>query len=297
MTEQRTAALSRWIQTEIEGGLALTADVLNYLEATFGTADLRDVLQQADSSEIDSLLELIFYPDRSHQVRFEAKWGRQSFTEQERDTVTRLLCRAAPVAQLALPDSPVNIAIPAPEFALHAFVRRLNMCWQPAPELDQALDTCCPGEKALRLRVAMRNARLAWHRDQVTLVCLYLRKMPLDAETLLSDLQFLLSLLCEFPAESDPYTFLIGKKFFYFKSLCSAEEYERRRSTSNMEIMMMQGARSAHGSIDQWRQDMRSIDRICQALFGRTQFFQQPDSHCIDLQSGSSIADISKVLT
>jgi hypothetical protein len=49
--------------------------------------------------------------------------------------------------------------------------------------------------------------------------------------------------------------------------------------------MMLQGNRAAHGGIAQWRIQMQQVDRICQTLFGRTQFFQQPDARSIDLAS------------
>jgi hypothetical protein len=52
-----------------------------------------------------------------------------------------------------------------------------------------------------------------------------------------------------------------------------------------MEIMMLQGNRAAHGSISQWRLKMQHIDRICQVVFGRTQFFQQPNAQSIDSAS------------
>lgn len=298
MTDQtKQMALSRWICNELKDGISLTQDVLIYLDATFGTRDLPSVLADADAGEIDSLLELLFFPDTALQVRYEARWAREHFSEQDKDAVIELLCTALVEADIRLPDTGLHIFIPVPAFILRTFVERLNICWQPSARLAQAVDLNCPDEIGLKTRVQLRNARLAWHEDHISLICLFLSQMAAQSETFESDLDFLISILSEMTAGSDPFAFLIGKKFFYFQSLCKAEDYESKRLSSNMEIMMMAGARSAHGSIDQWRQSMRRIDRICQALFGRTQFFQQPDSQCIDLQNGLNMQDVVRKLS
>jgi hypothetical protein len=289
-------ALSRWIAGELEDGIALTDDVLSYLEATFGTHDLSSVLVDADGSEIDSLLELLFYPDAMLQMRYEARWGRKIFTEQDLEGVIASLCALHLVAEVALPETQEKIFVPVPDFASRSFAQRMNICWQPPVKLAQAIDQHCIGDDGLMARVQLRNARLNWHDAQISLMNRFLSLLSTDYETFSSDLGFLISILSELAVESDPYNFLIGKKFFYFQSLCSAEDFERKRLSSNMEIMMMAGARSAHGSISQWRQFMRRIDRICQALFGRTQFFKQPDSHCVDLQNGLNIQDVTRLL-
>lgn len=290
-------ALSRWIAGELEAGIALTDDVLNYLDATFGTQDLAAVLADADDGEIDSFLELLFYPDARLQLKYEARWGREIFTGQDQEAVIASLCAAPVVAGITVPGTQRKISVPVPDFASGSFVQRLNICWQPPDKLYQYIDQHCVDDDGLMTRVQLRNARLNWHETQISLVGRYLPLQQAGYETFTSDLEFLISIISEMTLGDDPYAFLAGKKFFYFKSLCSAEDFERRRQSSNMEIMMMSGARSAHGSIDQWRQFMRQIDRICQALFGRTQFFQQPDSHCIDLQDGLNMQDITRFLS
>jgi hypothetical protein len=295
--QTRRKALRRWITGELKDGIALTDDLLNFLDATFGTYDLSSVLAHADSSDIDSLLELLFYPDTKLQMRFEARWGQELFTEQDLEVVIVSLCALPLVARISLPQTQEKISVPVPAFASRSFVQRLNICWQPPVKLIQAMDKHCVDDGGLMARVQLRNARLKWHDAQISLVTRFLPLLSKDYETFTSDLGFLISILSELAVDGDPFNFLIGKKFFYFQSLCSAEDFERKRLSSNMEIMMMAGARSAHGSICQWRQFMRRIDRICRALFGRTQFFQQPDSHCVDFQNGLNIRNVTRLLS
>lgn len=290
--QTKQMALSRWIRNELKNGISMTDDVLIYLDTTFGTRDLLCVVADADDSEVDSLLELLFYPDTALQLRYEARWAREHFSKQDKEAVIELLCATPVEADIRWPDTGLPIAIPVPAFVLRTFVERLNICRQPSARLAQAVDLNCPDEIGLKTRVKLRNARLAWREDHLSLICLFLSHMAARSDTFESDLDFLISILSEMPVGSDPYAFLIAKKFFYFQSLCKAEEYERKRLSSNMEIMMMAGARSAYGSIDQWRRSMRRIDRICQALFDRTRFFRHPDSQCIDRQDALNMQDV-----
>ncbi|MGD9365458.1 MAG: hypothetical protein PVH87_07165 [Desulfobacteraceae bacterium] len=273
---EKNEALSIWIRRQLEQGITVGGDVLNYLDATFGTQDLPLVLADADSGEIDSLLELLFFPDHKMQLAFEVQWGREVFREQDKDMVIEMLCATPLIAEVDLPGTRHKCAVSLPAFVLQTFVQRLNVCRRPPRTLIRAIDQHCREETGLAVRVQLRNAGLAWHQDHIALLEQFVAHMPAQSETFHADLSFLISILSELSAGQDHYAFLVSKKIFYFKSLCSAEDYERKRRSANMEIMMMQGARSIHAGIDEWRQCMRRIDRICRALFGRTEFFQQP---------------------
>jgi hypothetical protein len=295
--QPRYAALAQWLRALLESGVTVSEAVLVYLEATFGTDDLAAVLTDEPDCEIDSLMDLVFFPEKTTQVQFEDHWGDTPFSATDLDLTIRHLC-AAPIA-VPLKGSPPHgdaFVIRVPDFALASFVQRLNIAWQPDRHLAQTLDHDYRRELCLSLRVMLRNAPLAWNRGQVQLTSRFLSHMPPASEALEPLLDFLLSLLYDLTGEVDFFAFLIGKKGFYFQSLCKAEDYERRRQSSNMETMMLQGARSAHGSIEQWQLYMRNIDRICQALFGRTHFFHQPTEQCIALENNNGEKTMQNVI-
>lgn len=294
--ETRSKALSEWIRSILADGLPLPAEVLGYMESTFGTTDLADILSGQDTGEMDSLLELILFPGMDIQIRYEAEWGAVPFTESELKTVQSSLGSFNITTDLIPPGGGPRTTIEVPHFALEAFVQRLNITWQPPSRLMAALDQNWPDVESLRARVHLRNARLTWHADQVQLANHFLTAMPPDNDDTEACLTFLLSILSEFSPGSEPFRFLVAKKFFYFQSLCKAEAFERRRKSSNMEIMMLQGDRAAHGNIAELRQHMQWIDRISYALFGRTHFFQQPDEDCVVLPSGDEQQMLDKVV-
>ena len=288
--------LTQWIRGVFRQGLVLSEDVARFMESAFGTRDLSAVLSESHDSEIDSLLELLCFPDLQLQARFESRWGRHAFTDDDLAAVLELM-GAGPLRTAIMSPAGDRLAfVDMPPFALQAFVQRLKITWQPPPQLARVLEEHHPDDRGLTVRVHLRNAGLAWHAQQIRLMGLYLGKMPAEAEQFESGLVFLISILSELQPGGDGYEFLIAKKFFYFQSLCRAEDFERKRRSSNMEIMILQGARAAHGSIDQWRRYMRRIDLICQALFGRTEFFQQPGEHCLDVANSDPTRQIQDVM-
>jgi hypothetical protein len=289
-------ALTQWIREIFQGGLVLTDEVARFMESAFGTRDIGEVLSESRDSEIDSLLELLCFPDREIQIRFESRWGHCSVSADDLTAVVTRLGGTPLRTRIFSPAGTLLAAVDMPPFALEAFVRRLNITWQPPPQLSAALEQHRPDERGMAIRVHLRNARLPWHGDQISLMELFLGRMPPDSEQFETCLAFLISILSELMPGTGGHDFLIAKKFFYFQSLCRAEDFERKRQSSNMEIMILQGARAAHGSIDEWRRNMLHIDLICQALFGRTQFFQQPGEHCVDVEDADPARQIQDVL-
>jgi hypothetical protein len=271
-----------WLRRQLAYGIIVGQDLLGYLDATFGTRDLAAVVTDEAASGLDTLLELLFYPDTRLQLKFEARWGRESFSKSDRKAVIEALRRHPPTAHLDLPDAGSPFQVPIPAFACRAFVDRLRICRRLHPDLDQILAARPKDETHLMIRVQLRHARLPWHDEQVALMAKFLVRMPDSSRTIFTDLGFLISILPEMARGDDGYVFLVGKKLFYFSALCNGEAFERKRAASNMEILMLSGARAAHGNIEEWRRFMRRIDRISMALFGRTERFQPPDGRQID---------------
>ena len=297
----RHTALANWLKNLLQEGILISHEITAFTEATFGTTDLSALLNDTSSDELDSLMELIFFPDLHTQMRFEHQWGDSAFTSADVGWIIDHLSVSplrVPLADSASGGRP--LIIEAPDYAIDAFVRRLNITYQPNARLVQVLQDHYHGDQRLVLRVRLRNARLKWTGEQIELLRGFLSAMPasrLDVDDLLV---FLVSLMDDLVPGIDPFEFLVGKKRFFFQSLCKAEDFERQRQASNMETMMLKGARSAHGSIAEWRQWMRKVDQVCQAIFGRTQFFQQPAEQDIDIHNKNSketMQDVMRVLS
>lgn len=295
-TQDKTIALARWFGRILAQAVVLSRTVEDYVSGTFGSSDLAHILETADSGEVDSLLELLFYPDLEMKVRFESRWGRERFDRQAVETVIELANATPTMAAITSPGDGGSVQIELPAFVIEAFIRRFNIAWHPRSDLQTCLNQHSGHRHFIRICVHLRHARVDWHAGQVRLIDRFMANIPETAKDLEPDLAFLLDILPEFAPDNDPFDFLAAKKFSFFQSLCRAEDFERQRLASNMEIMMLQGNRAAHGNIPQWRFHMRQVDRICQALFGRTQFFQQPGSGSIDLTEGNTAHHVKDVI-
>jgi hypothetical protein len=274
----------------------LTADTLAFARATFGPEDLPHILATADSDEVDTLLDLIYYPDADLQHRYEERWGAVAF---DRETQHSILVEvnAAPMVGIMRPHEAASaITIPLPHWIAEQFIQRLNITWQPVASIAQRIERCLPSELRIQTRVHLRNAGRREPPHQADLLGELIEKTASSDQHDLPCLLFLVSILPEFEPHQSPFDFLISKKEFYFQALCKAEDFERRRQGSNMEILMLQGARAAHGSAAQWRHQMQMIDRICRALFGHTRYLSQPRDVHIDIRRSDAGWDMDDVL-
>ena len=293
-------ALVEWIDGIFQEGIVLTEAVTRFMEATFGCRDVAGVLASENDSELDSFIDLLCYPDFDTQIRYESVWGNHNFDMDDQNEVIRQLCTEPRQTDIVSASGTILCAIMIPSFAVEAFVRRLNINRTIPAELSAKLALQAANAACLRIRVHLRNADLPWHADQIRLLDRYLSKTPADTENFEGGFTFLLSIISELMPGQDGFEFLIAKKFLYFQSLCRAEDFERKRLSSNMEIMMLQGERAVHGSIETWRTNMRQIDMICQAVFGSTRFFRQPAMQELDITgkcTARSIDDILRLLS
>jgi hypothetical protein len=268
--------LAQWVRRRLRSGIRLDGALLEAMVTTFGIADPEALLADCHSSEAASFLELLFYPDMLTKVAFERQWADRRLTRETEAAVLAELEKFPVTASIPVAGRRTPLSMQVPATAVAAFVRRLKVDWQPPPQLQEALDHLGDAPCLLPVRAMLRHARAAWHPSHLRLVARLLAKIPGDADDFEECLAFTLSLLPELGSREDPFTFLAAKKRFFFQSLCKAEAFERQRRASNMEILIMRGERAAHGSIAQWQRHMRRIDRISEALYGRTRFFHRP---------------------
>ena len=281
-TNASLAGLALWIRDRLQDGIRMDPSLLDHLEATFGTSDVAAVLSDPTGSEAASFLELLLFPDARTRLEFERRWGDNRYSAQDRDTLLHAVIEGPiTVAIHSTPESePFTLQLP--ESAVTAFVERLNITWQPLTGLGEMLGRTLTGEQLSAVRCRLRHLRLIWHPSRIELLEHFLTRFPADASDVDASFEFLSTLLAEIGPDQEPFAFLAAQKFAYFQALCKAERFERLRQTSNMETLMLQGARAAHGSMDEWREKMRRIDRICDSLYGQTRFFHEPGEQSLD---------------
>ncbi|MDP3284646.1 MAG: hypothetical protein Q8M56_09495, partial [Desulfobacterales bacterium] len=88
-------------------------------------------------------------------------------------------------------------------------------------------------------------------------------------------LEAAMGILEEADDRSDIYRILSGKKAAGFQSLINAERFEEMLQKNNIETLLLQGVRPVSVDKDAVLRKMEIIDRICLAVFGKTEYYEK----------------------
>lgn len=278
-----------WFRKTLQHQVIIGDAIRHYVASTFGCTDLASILADSDSTEIASLLELLFYPDTAAQISYEKTWGDCTFSVTQQQRLIDLLTAAPILAPIRTNDAGGPIMVDLPGFVTTSFVQRMNIVWQPPARLLSVIKRRLTEGQRWSTRVRLRNSGVRWHPGQVALLCDFFNTFEAAEKNFDDCFDLLLSMVGELSEHQSPYDFLIAKKLSWFQALCNAEDFERKRHASNMETLMLRGERAVHVNADQLRRRMRLVDILCTRLYGRTEFFQAPleEAHNI-LLSGDS---------
>jgi hypothetical protein len=82
----------------------------------------------------------------------------------------------------------------------------------------------------------------------------------------------------------------------YFQSIEKANEFQRRLARSNMETLMLQGVRTAFIDPADSLEKMHLIDTVCQAVYGRSEYFAKAQACDLDLGQSSGDENLKKIV-
>lgn len=264
-----TSAIARWAEDFFKAGVTLTPEHHHYMQTTFATTDPLVILRDHVGCEIDSFLQMIFYPDQTLRMRYEHDWGETLLGPADVEAVMEQLNRAPLRSKIIPGPGRQAISVELPADLLRSWMARLKVMWRPAPEIVRHLNEIANKRRQVTIRTHLRHASIEWHSGQTALVARFLVKMPPAADGYLACLSDLLSLLVDMEAGQAPAAFLGHQKAIFFQSLCKAESFEERRQNQAMEILMLQGCRAVYGTAAHWRRQMAMIDRLSRILFGK----------------------------
>jgi hypothetical protein len=260
-----------------QSGVSLTPEHLSYMQTTFATTDAEVILREYEGCEIDSLLQMIFYPDQTLHIRFEHDWGETVLSAADVEAVMVQLSRSPLWGKISTGSDRRELSVELSPDLLQSWLERLKMIWQPAPEIARYLSDIEDKHRQVAIRTRLRHVPIEWHSGQTALVVRFLAKMSPEADGYLACLSDLLSLLVEMGADQAPASFFGHQKAIFFQYLCKAEAFEARRRNEAMEVLMLQGCRAAYGSATHWRRQMAKTDRLSRILFGNIPDISPPD--------------------
>lgn len=274
------AKLAARIVAAMEHAGRLSEAVLDFIDTTLFPveADRLALFLKSDAagSERDSLLDLIFSPDLAVQIDLEPLIRDARLGPGDVATLSeRILDRPIQV-QIRLPDGHSLGRIRLPDFIKSQYLARLNLSFRPAPQLDAALDRELSASMATVVRVRLRNARLSPSETQQPLLERFFERMPESDPDFLICLERLLSLLPSAGQSDDFFEVLAAQKRLLYRHLQQVRRFETQLRHANMETLMLQGVPSPQASQEELLAQMRHIDLICQAIFGRVEAIAAP---------------------
>lgn len=255
-------------------GIHLSEAAWHFIDSTFGHPSaeaLEALLSDEADPERETLLELIFFPDPGQQAALEAEIVRGGFSDRDEADVLSYLCGQPLEARLVVPSENRVLRVSVPEWAAAAFLRRLRLGRRLDPRLVEGVDRHVPEADRARVRVAMRNARFSQTEKKVRFLENFFREGASPGEDFLGMVDFLMGFLDDIGEEAGIYRALSERKRACFRALRQAVRFEEQLGRHNIETLLLQGVRAPHVDKEEMRRQMAMIDRICRAVFGRTE--------------------------
>jgi hypothetical protein len=275
--ESTADTLADTLRSHLSRPLQLDADTERFVTATYGDAEaetLRAALADTSASDAETLLELLLFPDFAFQVHIEPLLSQlNSAAEQER--YLGVCLRQPPIdLTLEIDDADGLLRIPLPGEFLDRFLSRLKIVKRCPVHLDRALTQHLNEGEQMRARVILRNTSVELGGRFAEICGRFLAALTSSHRDFWPALRLVIHLAVEFEAATDPFELLAEHKQRAFQMVEQQRELEHRLQRSNIETLMGQGQRVPTLAKADALKQMRIIDTISQALFGRTTYFQ-----------------------
>lgn len=265
--------LAQKIRQLFKDGLSLDQGVVHYLDSTLSSHDihtLETVLQDPWNCERDPLIELLYFPDESIQIRLEDFLENAAFAREDETAVLNLLEAAPMETVFHFPEQRAGWRIKTPRAATGAFLRRLKITDNPEPRILAAIPSSLLDLEQRRCKVAIRNAAFSRQESHVAGLEAFLLKSDTAGTGFMPRFCFFLQFLSEWQGGTDLWGALVRKKQLYLKQLHQAHQAETRRHNRNVETLMVMGVRSPHVDPQDIAARIAMLDDIGLAIFDRS---------------------------
>lgn len=271
------------IRQLFKDGLSVDQGVVHYLDSTFSSHDihtLETVLQDPWNCERDPLIELLYFPDESIQIRLEDFLEKAAFAKEDEATVLDLLGAAPMETVFHFPGRKAGWKIHTPRAGTSAFLRRLKIADNPDPRIIAAIQSNIPAPQQRRCKVGIRNAVFPREATHVDGLEAFLLTSDTAGAGFMQRFCFFLQFLSEWQGGTDLWGALVLKKRLYLKQLHQAHQAETQRQNRNIETLMVMGVRSPHADPQDIAAKIAMLDDIGLAIFDRTVYVNEsiPDN-------------------
>ncbi|MFW6415664.1 MAG: hypothetical protein ACOCZ2_05030 [Thermodesulfobacteriota bacterium] len=268
--QEKCRILAEAISSDLSQGITLAPETIQYIESTFGISTppaLFKLFQEQEETEKESILQLIFFPDRETRKRLEPILEREKFATEDIEEVASLLAKKIPIVSLYPPG--VQEAIQTELQTEHAagFVSRLYIQRKLPRYLSKIIDHNFSSEFATRIKVDLRCAKFEQNATNLELLETVFNRLDLE-DMPWKLFNYILTLLEESKSNEDLWHFFKRKKIFIKQHLEKAKYIEKQVSSQPMELLMMQGVNTLSISSSELSDQLHMLQDICLQTFG-----------------------------
>ena len=268
--------------------VAAGPDVMAYIHGTYGPIDsgeIKALVENPDSGERETLVELIFFPDESVQVQLETVLADHPCLSGDVAAIATELADRNLSATVTLGGTGQTLTIRVDRTVIESILTRLNIVYTLEADLNRTVTETVPADKQNAVKVRLRNARFEPAGGQRDFLHRYIRAACSDDE-FLDDLDFLLAFMQEIDPDGDMYDAMMRRKKRCWRQLNKFARFEERLRRTNIETLLLQGERFPYVDRAQMHQTIAAIDRIALTVYQTTEPIEPVDQVSDSYASG-----------
>ncbi|MBU4420499.1 MAG: hypothetical protein KKH84_05770 [Proteobacteria bacterium] len=252
-------------------GFVLNGDIRHYIDSTFlspSINELEEIINDEHNCERDSLIELLFFPDDSMQVKLEEFLESEDFKKKDEEKVLSYILDKKLLTTIRFPESKDSLKFFLPKSSAMQFLSRLNISRKLNERLIKAIDEFVSDKCKTAVKVRLRNARVEFTENKIMFLRSFFEKIKVEDNYFFKCLDFMLDFFDRLEDDSNILQSLLDKKELYFCNLQKAVKFEEMLNKNNMETLISRGVRIPHISKEDAMHNIVIIDTITLAVYG-----------------------------
>jgi len=263
--------LTEKIEQIFMDGFVLSDDIMHYIDSTFSNPsinELEEIINDEHNCERDSLIELLFFPDESMQIKLEEFLESEDFKKEDEEKVLSYIFDKKLLTTIRFPESEDSLKFFLPKSSAMQFLSRLNISRKLNKGLIKAIDEFVSDKCRIAVKVRLRNARVEFTENKIMFLRSFFEKLKVEDNYFFKCLNFILDFFDGLKDDKNILQSLLDSKELYFRDLQKAVKFEELLNKNNIETLISRGVRIPHISKEDAMHNIVIIDTIVLVVYG-----------------------------
>ncbi|MBU4287505.1 MAG: hypothetical protein KKI12_04960 [Proteobacteria bacterium] len=275
--DRKYLLLAEKIKRIFRDGFVLSDDIMHYIDSTFlspSINELEEIINDEHNCERDSLIELLFFPDESMQIKLEEFLESEDFKKEDEEKVLSCILDKKLLTTIRFPESEDSLKFFLPKSSAMQLLSRLNISRKLNKRLIKAIDEFVSDKCRSAVKVRLRNARVEFTENKIMFLRSFFEKLKVEDNYFFKCLDFILDFFDRLEDDRDILQSLLDKKELYFQDLQKAVRFKELLNKNNMETLISRGVRIPHVNKEEIMHNIVIIDTITLARSSHEQLIK-----------------------